>query len=135
MPTEDEDAVRLAEEFASRVLEDQSNQSKESWGWWATWVWIASSVYLFVTSGNRSLFSLSALVFIVVGMFLSAAIVGMAFQALQNALAWTIVNAVPHEVFRRHRHFVGLAGLVLLLAQIVVTFLAARWCFQLFPAF
>jgi hypothetical protein len=134
-PAEDDDAVRLAEEFAGRVVEEQRNQSKESWGWWATWVWIASGVFLFVASGNRSIFSLSALVFILIGMFFSAAIFGMAFQALQNTLAWIIVNAVPHEAFRRHRHVVGLAGQMLLVAQIVVTFLAARWCFQRFPAF
>jgi hypothetical protein len=67
-------------------------QHKEAIGWWVTWTWIFTGGFAYATSQGRSLFSLSALIFIFGGMFVAAGILGLTY--------WLIVRAVA-DIFAR----------------------------------
>jgi len=128
-PFSEEDIVELT---AKTMLTAQTDASKESWGWWATWVWVLSGIYFYSSSSTHSVLSMSALLFIVAGMFASALIFGALFQGLQRGAVLVISKTVPRRTFDQYRGAVGLVGWLLLAGQIVVTFCVARWVFLQF---
>ena len=83
-----------------------------------------------------SLFSISALVFIGGGMFVSVAVFGMGFYMLQRLIGLIVVamdrrkwiNALGGSTATTVR----IVGLVLFSAELVSTFLGARWVFYTF---
>jgi hypothetical protein len=70
-------------------LEALRDEKKSAAGWWTTWVWIISGVYLFSTTNGVSLNSLSALIFLFGGMFISVIVFGMGFYMLSRLVALT----------------------------------------------
>jgi hypothetical protein len=120
------------------LLRMQRDEEKSAAGWWTTWVWILSGVYLFSTTKGVSLISLSALIFLGGGMFVSVAVFGIGFYMLLRLVALTSVamhrrnwinvyglraSAVTHAL-----------GLIIFLAEIACTVLGARWAFHTFVA-
>ncbi len=57
-------------------------KQKETAGTWAAIVWIGSGLILYLTTEGASLWSWSALVFFVVGMFAAAIVFGVAIYGL-----------------------------------------------------
>ena len=119
-------------------LQTLRDEEKSAAGWWTTWVWIISGVYLFSTTKGVSLISLSALIFLGGGMFVSVVVFGMGFYMLLRLVALT--TGAMHQrnwinVFGSRATAVTRSlGLILFLAEIACTFLGARWAFHTFVA-
>ena len=91
-------------------------------------VWIGSGLFLYLTTKDASLLSWSALVFFVVGMFAAATIFGVGFYLLQRAIgkALVIVKTPTPSVATAIRAI----GLVLLIIETVIIYVAASWVFH-----
>src|SRR5262245_15060674 len=84
-------------------------------------VWIACGLYLYLTTPGASLFSGSAGIFIIGGMFAAALIFGMGFHSLQRGIAHTLTapaDGVPSRAARR-------TSLLLPIAEAILIFVAA----------
>ncbi len=102
---------------------------KETAGTWATIVWIGSGLILYLTTEGASLWSWSALVFFVVGMFAAAIVFGVAIYGLQRGLSKALLKVakVPTPgVVTAIRSI----GWVLFVVETVVIYLAASWVFH-----
>jgi hypothetical protein len=66
-------------------LQPLRDEEKSGAGWWTTWVWIISGVYLFSTTKGVSLISLSALIFLGGGMFVSVVVRAPERKSLSEA--------------------------------------------------
>lgn len=108
-------------------VERAKEANRETAGKLATFVWIASGIYLFATSPKASFISWQSLVFFVVGMFVAAVVLGGVSYFIRTLLtdigARIRLNPVIATVF-------AILGFVLLIADFVVGFLVARWAFH-----
>jgi hypothetical protein len=120
------------------LLQMRRDEEKSAAGWWTTWVWIVSGVYLFSTTKGVSLVSLSALIFLGGGMFVSVAVFGMGFYMLLR-----LVGLTAEAMHRRNwiNVYGPLASSVLTRVawlvfsiEIACTVLGARWAFHTFVA-
>lgn len=104
-------------------------KQKETAGTWAAIVWIGSGLILYLTTEGASLWSWSALVFFVVGMFAAAIVFGVAIYGLQRGLSKALLKVakVPTPgVVTAIRSI----GWVLFFVETVVIYLAASWVFH-----
>lgn len=109
---------------------DQDRQ-KSSHGGLASTVWILGSVGLFLLDERSPhLFSLQALVFIVVGMFVAAIAVGNLTYFLQTRVAHLLVrNMDPKEPIDGFENKVRSIGFMLLFVDIVIAALFVFWVY------
>lgn len=105
------------------------DKQKETAGAFATFVWLISGIYLFISSPAARLFSLSALIFLVVGMFVAAVIFGMGLYAVQRLLAKGFMRMMPGSPTAGKAAFVQAFGLLLMAAEAVLIFMVASWIF------
>jgi hypothetical protein len=114
------------------LLAQQRYEAKEASAWWACWVWFISGAFLYLRSGGfAALFSVSAVIFIGLGMFASSLFIGGAFY-----LAGRVVLKLS-MIWRRWPSGTEVAvlrsiGWILFVGEIVGTFSAARWAFYRF---
>ena len=79
--------------------EEFDDQQKDTHGAFACIIWLIGSVLLFLfDTGNPSLISLQALGFIVVGMFVSAVVVGNITYWILKKLATTLVKKLSSNL-------------------------------------
>jgi len=107
---------------------DHLYKQKEVSGAFATHVWIASGIFLYVTSESAPLWW--AFLFVLGGMFIAAAVFGVAFYLLQRGITKALVLVVKRPSLRAATAIYSL-GLMLMAVEAVVIYLAARWTFQL----
>jgi hypothetical protein len=110
------------------------DRQKESSGGLASIVWIASTCYLFATSGaGPGLMSWQALVFALPGAFVAAIVIGIAFYTIQRGVAKVLSSrlgdAAPNDAATV---VISILGIALMLTQIVATFLAAKISYTYF---
>ena len=98
-------------------------------GTWATVVWIGSGLFLYLTTKDASLLSWSALVFFVVGMFAAATIFGVGFYLLQLGIGKALVKVVKTPT-PSVATAIRAIGLVLLIIETVIIYVAASWVFH-----
>ena len=98
-------------------------------GTWATMVWIGSGLFLYLTTKDASLLSWSALVFFVVGMFAAATIFGVGFYLLQRGIGKALVKVVKTPT-PSVATAIRAIGLVLLIIETVIIYVAANWVFH-----
>jgi hypothetical protein len=131
-------AVALKMPDEADPLQAILDEEKSAAGWWTTWVWLITGIYLFSTTKGASLVSLTAVVFLGAGMFVSAAVFGIGFYMLLRLVAVTSIAMHRRKwisVFEpRARRISHTLGLVIFAAEITCTFLGARWTFHTFVA-
>jgi len=113
-------------------VDDPYEKQRQTAGSWATLVWLASGLSLYLTSESATLFSWSALVFLAVGMFAAAIVFGIAFYLVQRAIAKALmifVSTPTPGVATAIRSI----GFVLLLLEAVLIYLVASWIFHSVP--
>ena len=98
----------------------------------AALVFILSSLYLFISHGGiGSLISLSAAVFLGVGLFASAVMIGIPAYLLQRVLAKAQLKAIDNPFSQQAVSRIKVIGDILVLVQIAVTFfltiIAFKW--------
>jgi hypothetical protein len=126
-------AVALKTPSADDPLQTRLDEEKSAAGWWTTWV---TSVYLFSTTQGVSLISLSALIFLGAGMFVSVTVFGIGFYMLLRLVA--VTSAAMHQrkwiniYGRRASAVTQTLGLIIFSAEIACTALGARWAFHTF---
>jgi len=88
--------------------------------------WIAAGFYLYLTTPGASLFSASAAVFFVGGMFAAAPIFGMGFYGLRRGIesASAVPAGGPASRMR------SVSAWLLPIAEAIMIFVAADWAFQ-----
>lgn len=107
---------------------------KETAGKLATFAWIGSGLYLYLTTHGASLFSWSALGFFAIGMFAAALVFGIAIYALQRGITKILVSLISSPT-RRTATTITVLGWALLIAETVLIFFAASLVFhQIEPA-
>jgi hypothetical protein len=119
-------------EAAARLLRrdmDPYEWQNKTAGTWATMVWIGSGLFLYLTTKDASLLSWSALVFFVVGMFAAATIFGVGFYLLQRGIGKALVKVVKTPT-PSVATAVRAIGLVLLIIETVIIYVAASWVFH-----
>jgi len=92
-------------------------------------VWVAAGLFLYSTTPGATLFSGSAALFILGGMFASALLFGMGFYGLRRLAPQTVsvpAGVSTQRATRTNASFVWL----LPLAEAVMIFIAADWTFQ-----
>jgi len=104
-------------------------QQKEAIGGWATFTWIGSGLYLYLSTEGVSLLSWSALGFFVVGMFAAPIVFGVAIYGLQWGIAKILTKAIGAPSRNIAAAVQGM-GCALLVAETVLIFLAASWIFH-----
>ena len=111
------------------AIEAQKYEQKRNAGGLAAVVWIISGIYLFVSAPRAHLLSLQALLFLVVGMFAAATVFGAALYAAQQGFGWVVMKlfSAPGP---KLAVFLYLSGAALFVAQVAVTYLAARSAFE-----
>jgi len=115
-------------------MSDAYEEQKASSGGLATWVFIFSALYLFISNGGvRSLISLKALAFLIVGMVSAALLIGIPTYLLQRAIGKILVKTTYDPFSPKLADRIKCIGIVLMLMQIAVTFfvtkLAYEWLF------
>jgi hypothetical protein len=119
-------------------LQALRDQEKSAAGWWTTWVWIITGVYLFSTTQGVSLISLSALIFLGAGIFVSVTVFGIGFYMLLRLVVVTSEGMHQRKwinIYGRRASAVSQTlGLIVFSAEIACTFLGARWAFHAFVA-
>lgn len=101
---------------------------KVAQGFWATVVWMGAGLYLYINTEGASLFSWSALVFILVGMFAALIVFGNAGYAFLSFE--TLLEEKMPAVAARVKSFDFIRGWLAFAAETVVVFLAASWVFH-----
>ena len=122
----------MIQEAAARLLRrdmDPYEWQNKTAGTWATMVWIGSGLFLYLTTKDASLLSWSALVFFVVGMFAAATIFGVGFYLLQRGIGKALVKVVKTPT-PSVATAVRAIGLVLLIIETVIIYVAASWVFH-----
>ncbi len=90
-------------------------------------VFVASSLYLFISHGGiGSLISLSAAVFLGVGIFASAAVIGLPAYLLQKVLLEAKVKALKNSFLQKAMSRSKATGDILMLVQIAVIFFLTK---------
>jgi hypothetical protein len=105
-------------------------KQKERAGGLATLVWLGSGIYLFLTKPGATLFSWTALGFLLVGAFAAAFVFGIVIYLLERGVAKIPVRIGGGPTASIA---VGVRGLawVLFLAEIGLVYLGASWTFDL----
>jgi hypothetical protein len=103
------------------------DQQKEAAGSLATFAWIVSGLYLYLTNDGTTI-SWSALGFFVIGMFAAAVLFGGALVIVQRLVARVLMWLVPSRIKNIATPIIAL-GYVLRLGMIVCVFLAASRVF------
>ena len=122
----------MIQEAAARLLRrdmDPYEWQNKTAGTWATMVWIGSGLFLYLTTKDASLLSWSALVFFVVGMFAAATIFGVGFYLLQRGIGKALVKVVKTPT-PSVATAIRAIGLVLLIIETVIIYVAANWVFH-----
>ena len=122
----------VIQEAAARLLRldmDPYEWQNKTAGTWATMVWIGSGLFLYLTTKDASLLSWSALVFFVVGMFAAATIFGVGFYLLQLGIGKALVKVVKTPT-PSVATAIRAIGLVLLIIETVIIYVAASWVFH-----
>jgi len=122
----------VIQEAAARLLRrdmDPYEWQNKTAGTWATMVWIGSGLFLYLTTKDASLLSWSALVFFVVGMFAAATIFGVGFYLLQLGIGKALVKVVKTPT-QSVATAIRAIGLVLLIIETVIIYVAASWVFH-----
>ena len=105
------------------------DKQKEGHGGSAAIVWIVSGLFLFFTTPGTSLFSVKALLFIVVGMFAAAIVLGGLTYLVQRGIAAILVRTIgfpgPKAIAA-----IQLLALILFVVNTAITVLAARFVFR-----
>lgn len=110
------------------------DKQKEAHGRWATIAWIASGLYVYISNGGLgSLFSLSALAFFGIGMFVAALVFGALGYLVQRSLAKFLMTVIKGPSGSATA-LIGVLGWALFLAETVLVFLAAQWTHGLIPS-
>ena len=104
-------------------------KQKETSGAVATFAWIGSGLYLYLTTPGASLFSWWALVFFMVGMFVAATVFGIAIYAIQRAIVKYLLFFIRVPT-RGAAMGISALGWMLLVAEVVVIFFSASWVFH-----
>lgn len=104
-------------------------QQKEAAGRFATFAWIGSGLYLYVSTEGAHLFSWHALAFFLVGMFVAAVVFGVAIYGLQRGISKMIVAFVgmPGPSIATAIRNLGIA---LYAAEAALIFMSASWVFH-----
>jgi hypothetical protein len=103
---------------------------KETEGSVATYVWIGSGLFLFLSDGGiGALFSLKAILFFVVGMFLAAIVFGNIGYLLQRGLGKVLAKFVQPS--NSAAAVIGTLGVGLMLLNVTIVFLGARFVYNL----
>ena len=114
-------------------MTDRYQEQKAARGALATWIFILSAAYFFVSNGGPgSLISLQALVFFVAGGFAAAMVIGIPAYLLQRGVAKVLVKSINDPFASEAVSKIKTIGFVLMLIQIAVTFFAARFAYELF---
>ena len=92
----------------------------------ATVVWILSGLFLYISSAAVTVLSLSAFLFIVIGMFAAAIFIGTPFSYAESLI---IRVAARYLGARRAGLVIIAAGVFLLVTEVLGTFLVATWTF------
>jgi hypothetical protein len=92
----------------------------------ATVVWLLSGLFLYISSASVTVLSLSAFLFIVIGIFAAAIVIGTPF-AYAEILIVRVANRYLGALWARLA--IIAAGVVLLVAEVLGTFLVATWTF------
>ena len=122
----------MIQEAAATLLRrdmDPYEWQNKTAGTWATMVWIGSGLFLYLTTKDASLLSWSALVFFVVGMFAAATIFGVGFYLLQRGIGKALVKVVKTPT-PSVATAIRAIGLVLLIIETVIIYVAASWVFH-----
>lgn len=105
---------------------DSYDKQKETHGKWATFVWLGSGVYLFITTDSASFLSWQAAVYFLVGMFVAALLFGMAAYILQRGMAKMLANTISTPSTGVVAAIQAL-GLAIFILETVVIFFCAQW--------
>lgn len=109
---------------------DPYDKQKETAGTFATFTWIASSLYLFISSGYP-LFSWYATLFIFIGMFFAAIVFGIVFYGMQRLTAKILVKTIPTKMtVNKQATLIKSIGLFIMLLEIVLIFGVASFSFS-----
>jgi len=97
-------------------------------------VWVASGVYLYLTSPATSLLSVSAAIFLLGGLVAAPAVFGMAFYGLQRLIdgVQPVPAGAPTEGAARKASW---PASLLLTAEAVLIFIVAAWAFDTFESY
>lgn len=110
---------------------DSYEEQKASSGSLATIVFIISGLYLFLSNfGFSSLISLRALGFFVIGMFVAAIAIGIPAYLLQRVIGKAIMMTKTDPLTYATAKRMKLIGILLLLFQVVATFMITKLAFQ-----
>ena len=108
-------------------MEGAYEAQKEAAGKWATIVWIASGIFLFITTGSAKLWP--TLIFVFVGMFVVALVFGEAHYLLQRGIAKLLMlfikEPTTHVAIR-----VQSLGFVVMAIETVIIYLVASLAFH-----
>ncbi len=108
---------------------DPYQKQKETHGKWATFAWVGSGLYLFLTTDGVSIWSWQALVFFLVGMFASAIIFGVAAYGVQRGIAKILAKAITRPT-ASIAGIISMVGIGLFVIETIVIFIVARWVFH-----
>lgn len=103
-------------------MTDQYEEQKSSSGGLASIVFLVTALYLFFSGpGFGSVFSLKGALFLGVGMFAAAIVIGMPAYFLQCGIARGLTKIMRDSISSTSVIFIGILGVFLMIAQIVVT--------------
>jgi hypothetical protein len=113
------------------LFEEQSKQDRGAHARLAYMVWITAGFYLYVTSPGVSLFSLSAIGFLILGIFAAYVVMGRGGYLVQRAMAAALEKTV---VFPGPITIVAITALcwLLFIGEVAVGYGLARAAFDRF---
>ena len=111
---------------------DPYDEQKEHHGKVATYVWIGSGIYFFVTSDEVSLFSWQAAGFIVIGMFAAAIIFGLLGYGIQRGIAKLLVKTMSDPLTDTSASAIRILGLAIMVLEAILIFYGASLIFDYF---
>lgn len=114
------------QDVASGFYEKQ----KEVGGGFATYAWIGFGLWHFLRDGGlASLFSIKALIFFGVGMFVAAFVFGGLFYLLQRGLTKGLMLFI-RAPSSGAATFVGVLGIALTIIELVLIFWVGKWTYE-----
>lgn len=96
----------------------------------ATFAWIGSALYLYLSPSDVGLFSVQAVIFIVVGMFAAAIVFGSVGYGLQRGIARALASSLGEIGSSAVAGLIVALGVVLMICEIVAVFWSASWLFS-----
>ena len=108
---------------------DPYQKQKEVHGKWATFAWIGSGLFLFLTTDDVSIWSWQSLVFFLVGMFAAAIIFGAAAYGVQRGIAKILAKTITRPT-ASIAGIISMIGIGLFVIETVVIFIVAKWVFH-----